>query len=83
ERLSMDDRKMWCRIAVNIINKAFRYDEYDLSTRSSCAVLLPHAVTAVDHAEELKIVTGEIGKLLNETGLYLTGIADLKGAGEK
>jgi len=70
----------WCEIAVRILRTAFLYDEEDPHTWSECAPLLPHVLSAAEHAEELNSAQALLARLLNQTGLYLKKRAEFEEA---
>src|SRR6266545_1930185 len=45
-----------------------------------CGQLLPHALAAAEHAEELAVAREATGSLLNLVGVYLRGRAELTAA---
>jgi tetratricopeptide (TPR) repeat protein len=66
------DKKRWAEAAANLVDDAFPKDHLD-NPRSwpECALLLPHALAAAGHAEELGVAPENAGRLLNNCGLYL------------
>ncbi len=80
DRLSDKERKQWAEAAVRLVNDAFPYDSDDVRTWDVCSVLLPHALGAVKHAEELDVAQKETQHILNQAGLYLLGRAEFKEA---
>ena len=71
DRLDEDEKKKWAEAAVRIVNEAFPFESYDVSTWPVCSRLLPHALAAAEHAEALDVASDSTGRLLNQTGLYL------------
>jgi tetratricopeptide (TPR) repeat protein len=66
------DKKRWAKTAVKQINSAFPKDHLDNpESWPECALLLPHALAAAGHAEELGVASENTGRLLNECGVYL------------
>jgi len=76
DRLGQDDQKKWSETAVGLVNDTFPDDSYEVQTWPECAVLLPHALAAAGHAEELGQAPEASGRLLNQVGLYLKGRAE-------
>jgi len=70
-RLEEADRKKWSEAAVQLINPAFPRDSDDFHNWSVCSLLLPHALAAAGHAEELGVAPETTGDLLNRIGIYL------------
>jgi tetratricopeptide (TPR) repeat protein len=76
ERLSPEDSVAYTAAAVKTVNAAFPIDSDDVVTWTTCALLLPHGLAAVDHTEPLEAAQDAAGRLLNQIGLYLRGRAD-------
>jgi len=71
DRLSNDAaKKGWTAVAVRLVQAAFAFDQNDLATWALCGVVLPHALAAVGHGEDLD-ETAQTSHLLNEVGVYL------------
>ncbi|HUT75147.1 MAG TPA: FxSxx-COOH system tetratricopeptide repeat protein [Armatimonadota bacterium] len=75
DRLPDDARKTWVEAAVRLVNQAFPYDSDDVRTWPTCSRLLPHALSAAEHAEALAAAPDATARLLNESGAYLRGRA--------
>jgi tetratricopeptide (TPR) repeat protein len=73
--LGEDERKVWAEAAVDVVNRAFPFESYDVRTWGECARLLPHALAATGHVEGLGIASERAGRLLNQVGGYLWGRA--------
>lgn len=80
DRLSEKERKRWADAAIRLVNKAFPQGSDDVRTWDECSVLLPHALAAAVHAEELDSAQIQTQHILNQAGLYLKGRAELKEA---
>jgi tetratricopeptide (TPR) repeat protein len=80
DRLSDVDRKRWAEAAVQLVNKVFPYESYDFRTWAKCSILLPHALAAAGHSEELEVAHEATSRLLNQAGLYLRGRAEFSEA---
>jgi len=71
-RLPENDKKRWAESAVNLMKDAFPEDHLDNpESWPECALLLPHALAAAGHTEELGVAPEKTGRLLNSCGLYL------------
>jgi tetratricopeptide (TPR) repeat protein len=80
DRLSDVDRKRWAEAAVQLVSKVFPYESYDFRTWAKCSILLPHALAAAGHSEELEVAHEATSRLLNQAGLYLRGRAEFSEA---
>jgi tetratricopeptide (TPR) repeat protein/nucleoside phosphorylase len=80
DRLKDEEKKVWAEAAVGTVNRAFPLRSDDVRTWPICARLLPHALTATQHAEELGVGTEASGRLLNQAGAYLKGRAEVSAA---
>ena len=71
-QLPENDKKRWAEAAANLVDDAFPKDHLDNpKSWPECALLLPHALAAAGHAEELGVAPENTGRLLNDCGLYL------------
>jgi Tfp pilus assembly protein PilF len=77
-RHTMDEAtfKQWAGIAVHVVNVSFPDESYDVRTWPICAPLLPHASTALSHAEATQFASNKTSRLLNQIGLYLYARAE-------
>ena len=82
DRLDEDELKKWAEAAVSIVNKAFPSISDDVQTWPVCSRLLPHALAAAGHAENLDVASDSTGRLLNQTGGYRRGRAQFTEAKE-
>jgi len=80
DRLSGKERERWAEAAVRLVNGAFPQKSQDVRTWEDCSVLLPHALAAAGHAEEIDAAQKETQHILNQAGLYLMGRAEFKEA---
>jgi tetratricopeptide (TPR) repeat protein len=80
DRLSEKEQKRWAEAAVRLVNGAFPQKSQDVRTWDECSALLPHALAAAGHSEELEVAHESTGRLLNQTGLYLRGRAEFSEA---
>jgi tetratricopeptide (TPR) repeat protein len=65
------EQQEWTRVAVRLVNAAFPSDSSEVATWPACALLLPHLLAAVDHAEALEIEAEATAELRINAGLYL------------
>ena len=71
-QLPENDKKRWAEAVANLVDDAFPKDHLDNpKSWPECALLLPHALAAAGHAEELGVAPEIAGHLLNYCGLYL------------
>ena len=76
DRLSEEERREWAGAAVALVNGAFPGDvQTNVDAWPLCSRLVPHALAASAHAEELSVGQGAAGRLLNQSGTYLQGRA--------
>jgi Tetratricopeptide repeat/NB-ARC domain len=76
-RLGDDGRRQWAASAVRLVDASFPMDSNDVRTWPVCEVLLPHALMASGHAEQLGVEPNTTGRLLNHAAMYLLGRARL------
>jgi tetratricopeptide (TPR) repeat protein len=62
--------KAWCGAAIKLISKAFPDQQTYDATNRSCIRLIPHVMTASQHAEKLRVTPGEVSSILYRAGLY-------------
>jgi Tfp pilus assembly protein PilF len=79
-RLNPQERAEWAAHAVTLVQAAWPDESWLPAMWPYCGQLLPHALTAADHAEELGTARKAIGALLNKVGMYLWGRAELRTA---
>ena len=77
DRLGEDEEKRWAETAVRLMSAVFPFESHDVRTWHRCSRLLPHALAAAAHAEERGVTPEETQHILNQTGLYLRGRAEL------
>ncbi|MDP3229743.1 MAG: FxSxx-COOH system tetratricopeptide repeat protein, partial [Acidovorax sp.] len=80
DRLTGEDRKKWAGVAVRLVNRAFPYDSDEVDNWPVCARLLPHALAAAGHAQDLQAAPAAAGRLFNQAGLYLRDRAEFSQA---
>lgn len=79
--MALEGERRWAGAAVKLLNGVFPEDHIDnVQSWVECSVLLPHALVAADHAEELGVEPKATGRLLNESGLYLRTIGQFVAA---
>jgi tetratricopeptide (TPR) repeat protein len=80
DRLPDGQRGRWCRLALEMMAKAFSFHEDSPGSWSECAEALPHALAASEHAIETAIDPAVNAKLLNNVGEYLNQIGQYEQA---
>ena len=80
DRLAEDDRSRWAEAAVALLTSAYPYQENDVATWPTAARLLPHALAAAGHTEELEVTPEATGFLLYQAASYLRVRAEFAGA---
>lgn len=85
-----EDGKNWAETAVKAVNTAFPSSSDDLDSDShyesmlqESALLLPHALTALDHAMKCKAAPKIVAGLQNQVALYLMSQFDFVSAKSK
>jgi tetratricopeptide (TPR) repeat protein len=71
DTLDQQTQQDWAVVAVQLVWAAFPADTDDPRTFPTCARLLPHALAAADHAENLAANPEAIAGLLTRLGAYL------------
>jgi tetratricopeptide (TPR) repeat protein len=80
--LPVDEQRLWCRVAVRLLRRAFpRYPE-EPSAWSTCAFLMPHVEAVTQIAERLDESDERMAHLLLLAGIYLHGRCDWRQAQE-
>jgi tetratricopeptide (TPR) repeat protein len=80
-QLPENNKKRWAETAVKLIDSAFPKDHLDNpESWPECALLLPHALAAAGHAENLGVAPENICHLLNECGSYLETRGEFTGS---
>jgi tetratricopeptide (TPR) repeat protein len=69
--------RSWAGAAVRLVLAAFPVDSHDVRSWPVCARLLPHALTAAEHAAQLGAELRATGGLLNRAAGYLWARAEL------
>jgi tetratricopeptide (TPR) repeat protein len=72
DRLPEEERRSWAARACCFVDTLFPYEDDEPTTWAPGVRLLPHAMAAAQHAEELSVALAEAGHLLNEVGLCLS-----------
>jgi hypothetical protein len=72
--------RRWAGAAVRLLKAAFPYQSDEVAYWPVCALLLPHALAAADHAGRLHADPEATAWLLNQAGGYLWGRAELQAA---
>jgi tetratricopeptide (TPR) repeat protein len=71
--LDPESQQAWAAAAVTLLSVAFPYDSDWPETWPTCQRLLPHALAAAAHAEEMQAGLEGAGVVLNQVGLYFQG----------
>ncbi|MCX6842180.1 MAG: FxSxx-COOH system tetratricopeptide repeat protein [candidate division WOR-3 bacterium] len=80
DRLAERERRFLASAAVEVVNCSFPDMSEDVRTWAVCSRLLPHALSAADHAVAVGSASRALGRLLGQAGLYLHGRAQYPGA---
>jgi tetratricopeptide (TPR) repeat protein len=80
EGLDKQARQHWAAVAVRLVLAAFPADSNDVRAWPESALLLPHALAATQHANDLGADLDTTASLLNEAGIHLWGLAELRQA---
>ena len=81
-QLPKEKATKWVSIAVQIMKKAFPYDEYDMKTWTNCAQLLPHAIATANYAEKYSTGLEEAAEIYQKAGEYLRTQGEYQRASE-
>jgi tetratricopeptide (TPR) repeat protein len=79
-RLDRKERAAWVARAVTLLLAVWPEESWSSAARPWCGQLLPHALAAAEHAEQLATARESTGALLNQVGLYRAGRAELPAA---
>jgi tetratricopeptide (TPR) repeat protein len=79
-RLDRRGQRRWAAAAVRLLRAAFPATAADPTAWPACARLLPHALVAAGHAEELKVAREATALLLRQAAAYLQQRGELRGA---
>jgi len=77
DRMGAARAKMWVEAAVDLLGKAYRFNQHDMTTWVKCGQLMPHLATATDLAAEWGIESNRAAFLNNEAGFYLQHYGNL------
>jgi nucleoside phosphorylase/tetratricopeptide (TPR) repeat protein len=81
DRLNKKGKEQWAGAAGEMVNEAFPFDiQVNFGAWPWCARLLSHANEVVKHIEGIKIAFGLVGRILNNSSLYLMTRAEFNGA---
>jgi tetratricopeptide (TPR) repeat protein len=69
--LSAEDQRQWAGAAMRLINAGFPRGSDDPATWPACALLLPHGLSVVDHAEKLDVAAEARAQLLPKAANYV------------
>jgi tetratricopeptide (TPR) repeat protein len=71
KELSLEQTMTWTGTAIRLFRASFPDDSYEIRTWPECGRLLPHALTAADHADAVGVEREATGWVLNRVGVYL------------
>jgi Tfp pilus assembly protein PilF len=71
ERLAFEQQVDWARVALAMLATGFPFDPEDVQTWKASGPVIPHALIALRHAEDLGIERALVAHLYNNVGLYL------------
>ena len=80
DQMGAERAKMWAETAVELLGKAYRFNQHDMTTWTTCGQLMPHLATATDLAAERGVESNRAAFLNNEAGFYLQHYGNLAGA---
>jgi tetratricopeptide (TPR) repeat protein len=73
--IDLEQHRAWAAAAVGLLRTMFPFDSDWPETWPTCQRLLPHAVAATAHAEQLQTGLEDASIVLNQLGLYFQGRA--------
>jgi tetratricopeptide (TPR) repeat protein len=71
KELSLEQTMAWTGAAIRLLRLSFPDDSYEIRTWPECRRLLPHSLTAADHADAVAVEREATGWVLNRVGVYL------------
>jgi tetratricopeptide (TPR) repeat protein len=73
DRMPEEEKQTWAAAVVKLMAQAFPEGTNPTDVRfwPACASLLPHALTAAEHAEEHEAELKDVALLFNQVGIYL------------
>lgn len=74
DRLPEEQRHNWCEVALEMMQRTFRFDPDAISSWGECGETLPHALAAAGHAEAAGRAPAMGAGLLNSIGEYLLNV---------
>jgi len=77
-KMTKKEQKSFAGTAVKVLQNAYPFKEHQLETWEESGRLLPHAIAATNHAEELQSELGKTASLLDLAGEYLRIRADFE-----
>ncbi len=70
DRLDKNTMQHWLEITLALIDETFKFDEYNVSSWTSCAQLLPHALSTLGHAKNQHIILPATASIWQTIGEY-------------
>ena len=71
DRLGQEQARAWVELAVDLLCKAYHYDEYNMSTWVAAGDLIPHLTAATELAAQLNCESENNAYLNNLVGFFL------------
>lgn len=72
DHLLSDEQRLWLSAALKLtgVNGSFIFDYTSPKTWRQCTIILPHALSVVDHAEQISLDPEAVSELLYKIGLW-------------
>jgi hypothetical protein len=70
-RLGEEAERRWATAAVELVERSFPDESWEVATWPTCERLLPHALAATGHAERLRVAGEQASWLLGRASTYL------------
>jgi len=74
DRLPAQQQHNWCELALEMMQRTFRFDPDATASWGECGEALPHALAAAGHAEAAGLAPAVGARLLNSIGEYLLNV---------
>lgn len=74
DRLPQQQQQNWCELALEMMQRTFRFDPDAVASWGECGEALPHALSAAGHAEAAGLAPAIGARLLNSAGEYLLNV---------
>lgn len=80
DRLPDQQQHNWCQVALEMMQRTFRFDANAIESWGECGEALPHALAAAAHAQNATVAPDVGAKLLNQIGEYLLHVGSYEQA---